>query len=115
MKIFTPMFKDDRDKIIAVAMILSSMFFLFFPALIVIFIPKEYISENTYNLAKAIFNYELFLFLISLFFMVPIIGWLVGFIVAPILALWNIIVLIIGLCAIAGNKEFKIPEIYNFI
>ena len=36
-------------------------------------------------------------------------GYPLGFIVAPILALWNIIVLIIGLCAIAGNKEFKIP------
>ena len=115
MKNFTPTFIVDKDKLITLAMLLCSMFFLFFPALIVIFIPKEYISENTYDIAKALFNFELLLFLISLLFMVPIIGWIVGFIVAPILAIWNIIVLVVALCAIAGNKEIKIPELFNFI
>jgi hypothetical protein len=115
MQVFTPVFKDDKDKVLTVAMLLSSMFFLFVPSLIVIFIPKDYISENTYNIAKAIFNYELFLFIVSLFFLVPIIGWLIGFVVAPILEIWNIIVLILALCAIAGNKEIKIPVIFNFI
>lgn len=115
MKTFTPAFKDDKDKIITLGMLICSMFFLFFPSLIVIFLPKEHMSETTYNIAKALFNFELMLFLISLLFMVPIIGWIVGFIVAPILMIWNIVVIVVALCAMAGNNEIKLPEMYQFI
>ena len=115
MKNFTPQFKDDKDRLITLAMFITSMFFIFIPALIVIFIPKDYISETTYNIAKSLFNFELLLFLISLLFIIPIIGWIVGFIIAPLLMLWNIVIVVINLCAIAGNKELKIPEYYSFI
>jgi len=115
MKSFTPQFKDDKDRLITLAMFIASMFFVFVPSLIVIFISKDYISESTYEIAKALFNFELLLFLISLLFIIPIIGWIVGFIIAPLLMLWNIIIIIINLCAFAGNKELKIPEYYRFI
>ncbi len=115
MNKFVPTFKDDRDRLITIAMFISTIFFIFFPSLIVVFIPKDYISESTYNIAKALFNFELLLFLISLLFLIPIIGWIVGFIVAPLLMILNVIIIIINLCAIAGNKELKIPEPYKFI
>ena len=115
MKRFNPVFKDDKDKIITLGIIIFSMFFYIFPPLIALFISKEYISENTYEISKTLFNFELFLFLISLFFLVPVIGWIVGFIVAPILAIWNIIIVIMNICAIAGNNQIKIPEPYKFI
>ena len=115
MRRFNPEFKDDKDRLITLAMLIASMFFVFVPSLIVIFIPKNYISETTYEVAKTLFNFELLLFLISLLFVIPIIGWIVGFIVAPILMIWNVIVIIINLCAFASNKELKIPEYYKFV
>ena len=115
MKRFNPIFKDDRDKLITLAMFITSMFFIFIPSLIVVFIPKEYISENTYSIAKTLFNFELLLFLISLLFLIPIIGWIAGFILTPVLMIFNVIIIIINLCAIAGNNELKIPEPYKFI
>ena len=115
MKQFAPAFKDDKDRLITLGMLIGSIFFIFIPALIVVFVPKDYISESTYEIAKTLFNFELFLFLISLLFMVPIIGWIVGFIVAPLLAIWNIVIIVIDLCAIAGNNPIKIPEPYKFI
>lgn len=115
MKNFMPSFKDDKDRLITLAMFIASLFFIFVPSLIVIFIPKDYISESTYEIAKTLFNFELLLFIISLFFMVPIIGWIVGFIVAPILMILNIIIIIINLSALASNAELKIPEPYKFI
>ena len=115
MKNFTQQFKDDKDRLITLDMFITSMFFVFIPSLIVIFIPKDYISESSYEIAKALFNFELLLFLISLLFIIPIIGWIAGFIVAPILMLWNVFVIIINLCAFASGKELKIPEYYKFI
>ena len=115
MKHFTPNFKDDKDRLIMLAMLLASIFLVFIPSLIVIFIPKDYISENTYEIAKTLFNFELLLFIISLLFIIPVIGWAVGFILAPVLMILNVIIIIINLCAIAGNNELKIPEPYKFI
>lgn len=112
---YSPAFKDDRDKLITLGMFVCSMFFFLFPPLIVLFIPKEYISENTYQIAKTLFNFELLLFLISLCFLVPIIGWLAAFVVAPILEIWNIVVIVMAICAIAGNNTIKLPAIFKFI
>jgi hypothetical protein len=115
MKQFDPIFKDDKDRLIALAMFILSIFAIFIPALVVIFIPKNYISENTYNIAKTLFNFELLLFLISLLFVIPVIGWIAGFILTPVLMIFNVIIIIINLCAIAGNNLIKIPEPYKFI
>ena len=115
MKKITAEFKNDTDKLITLAMIVTSIFFVFIPSLIVIFIPKEYISESTYNIAKAFFNFELLMFLIALFFMVPIIGWIIGFFVTPIMMILNVIVVVINVCALAKDSEFKIPVVYDFI
>ena len=115
MKKISPVFKNDTDKLIALAMIIFSMFFIFIPALIVIFLPKNIISDTTYALAKAFFNFELLLFLISLTFIIPVIGWLLGVILGPILIIVNIIFIIINICAMAGNNEMKVPSFFEFI
>lgn len=115
MKNFTPTFKDDKDRLITLAMFITSIFFIFIPSLIVILLPKDYISESSYEMAKSLFNFELLLFLISLLFVIPIIGWIAGFILAPVMMIINVIVIVIDLCAIAGNREVKIPEPYKFI
>lgn len=110
-----PAFKDDDDKIITVAVIITSVFFLFIPSLLVILCLKEKVSEESYRIIKSIFNFELFLFIISLFFIVPVIGWLVGTFVAPLLAIWNTIVMIIALCAVAKNREVSVPVPFEFV
>ena len=115
MKEITPVFKDDTDKLITLAMIIASAFFIFIPSLVVIFVPKKYISDSTYSIAKAFFNFELLLFLISLFFMVPIIGWLAGLFIAPVLMILNIIIVIIDICALAKGSAIKVPVFFEFI
>ena len=76
---------------------------------------KEQISEKSYNIAKAFLNFELLLFLVSLLFAVPVIGWLVGVILAPLMCIFNVIIVIIDLCAISNNTEVKIPVLFKFI
>ena len=115
MKKFVPSFKDERDKIAGVATIILSMFLCFIPALIVVLFLKEQVSEGTYEIAKAFFNFELRLFLISLIFFIPVIGWVLGFIGGPIIMIFNIVICIINLCAVAKNSEIKVPVPYEFV
>ena len=53
MKKIVPVFNDDRDKIITLAMVITSMFFIFIPALIVVLLFKEKINENSWHSAAA--------------------------------------------------------------
>jgi len=115
MKKFFPEFKDDRDRMIIVCMLVLSMFAIFLPSLIVILFLKDYVSEASYRISKALFNMELLFFLISLLFTIPIIGWIAGFIIAPILGIINIVVVILALCAIAKQTEIKIPVMFEFM
>ena len=115
MQRIIPQFKDDNDKIIVVAMIILSLFCVFIPPLIVMLCLKNYISESSYQIAKAYLNLELFLFLVSLIFIIPIIGWIVGFILCPILYIINVVIIVLNLCAISAMKELKIPVPFNFI
>ena len=110
-----PIFKDDDDRIITIAVLLTSFFFLFIPSLLAVLCLKDKLSEESQRIVKSVFNYELFLFIISLLFMIPVIGWLAGVFVAPILAIWNAIVIIIALCSIAKEKEVSIPVPYEFL
>ena len=61
MKKIMPVFKDEKDKVVAVAMIIASMFLVFIPALLVVLFGKSYVSESTYEISKAFFNFELLL------------------------------------------------------
>ena len=115
MKIITPAFNDDTDKVIAVATVLLSLCLLFIPGLLVILLLKEKISESTYQIAKAFLNFELLLFLITLLFLIPVIGWLLGVILGPVLCIFNAIIIVLVLCAIAKGGDIKIPVWYEFI
>ena len=115
MKKILPEFKDDNDKLIILAMVICSMFFVFIPSLIVILGLKNYISDSSYVIAKAFFNFELLLFLIGLLFIIPIIGWIVGFIISPIMVILNVVIVVINICAIGKNSELKIPATYEFL
>lgn len=115
MKTISPAFKDDTDKLIALTMVICSIFFIFIPSLLVIFLLKDKVSGCTMSLAKAFFNFELLLFLISLTFLIPVIGWLLGTILGPILIILNVVFVVINILAMAGNKEMKMPSWYEFI
>lgn len=115
MKNITAEFKDDKDRMITVAMFVLTLFFALIPSLVVVFIPKTYISESTYEIAKGLFNFELLLFLISLLCFIPIIGWLASVIIVPVILIWSAIVVVINLCSIAKENVAKIPEYYKFI
>ena len=115
MKNITTTFKDDKDRIITIAMFILTLFASFIPSLVVVFIPKDYISESTYEIAKTLFNFELLLFLISLLCLIPIIGWIAAPIIVPVIYVWNAIIVIINLCSIAKENVAKLPEYYKFI
>lgn len=115
IKKIMPSFKDDQDKIIVVAMIIASMFLVFVPALIVVLFLKDKLSENSYAIAKMFLNFELLLFLVSLIFAVPLIGWILGVILGPLMMILNVIICIVNLCAVAKSAEIKVPVPYEFI
>jgi uncharacterized membrane protein len=115
IKKIMPSFKDDQDKIIVVAMIIASMFLVFVPALLVVLFGKNYVSESTYEISKAFFNFELLLFLISLIFVIPVVGWILGTILGPLMMIFNVIICIINLCAVAKGAETKVPVGYEFV
>lgn len=115
MKKIMPLFKDDQDKIIVVAMIIASMFLVFVPALLVVLFLKERVSENSYSIAKMFLNFELLLFLVSLVFAVPVVGWLLGIVLAPLMMIGNIIICVVNLCAVVKGVELKVPVPYEFI
>lgn len=115
MKKIMPMFKDDKDKIITIAMVVASMFFIFIPALLVVLLLKEKISENSYQIAKMFLNFELLLFLVSLIFLVPVIGWIFGVVLGPIIMIFNVIICVLALCSTTKGTEVKVPVPYEFI
>ena len=47
--------------------------------------------------------------------MVPVIGWLIGIVLGPLLMIFNAIICIIDLCALVKGAEVKIPVPYEFI
>ena len=114
-RVIMPVFKDDQDKIIVVAMFVASLFLVFIPALIVMLFLKNQVSENSYAIAKGLLNFELLLFLISLLFFVPVIGWLLGAIAGPLMMIFNAIIVVLSLISIAKSSEVKIPAFFEFI
>ena len=115
MKKIVPAFKDDNDKIIVVAIIVTSMFLIFVPALLVVLLLKDKISESSYQIAKMFLNFELLLFLVSLIFAIPVIGWLLGLVLGPLMMIFNVIICVINLCSVAKMTEVKVPVPYEFI
>ena len=115
MKKIMPEFKDEKDKVITVAMIIASIFFSFIPALVVVFFMKDYISESSANIAKLFFNFELLLFLLALIFIIPIVGQILGFVLGPIMMIVNVILCVTNLCAVGKGTEVKLPVPYEFI
>ena len=115
MKKILPAFKDEKDKLIVVAMIITSIFFSFIPALIVAFFLKDFTSEASNSVAKMFFNFELLLFLVALIFIIPIIGPILGFILGPVLMIFNVVICVINLCAVGKGAELKVPVPYEFV
>ena len=115
MKKILPVFKDEKDRAITVTMIILSMFLFFIPSLLVVLFLKEQLSEGAYSVAKAFFNFELMLFLVSLLFVIPIIGWILAFVMTPLMMILNVVIGVLALCSLAKNTEVKIPVWYEFI
>ena len=112
MKVFVPAFKDDQEKMSLLVIVLLSLFFTCLPSLVMILFFKDKIGENIYPIIKALFNFELILFLaLLLLTFIPILGWLVNVVVL----LFNLIVILQAVFAIGKNSEIKIPSWFEFI
>ena len=70
---------------------------------------------QSYEIAKSFLNFEIFLALISLIAIIPIIGWIAGAFIIPILYIWNIIVVLLAVCAMVKKAEVNVPVPYAFI
>ncbi|MBR6098426.1 DUF4870 domain-containing protein [bacterium] len=123
MEKFVPEFKDDNDRMIMIIMIIASIFFMFVTPMVVSLALKDQISESSYNISKAFLNFEILLLIVSLIFviicMVPIIGWIVGFVLGSIVwtVIWifNVVIVLMAVFAIAQNKEVQIPVWFKFV
>ena len=110
-----PEYKDDTDKIIVIATAVCSLFVSFISPLITVLALKQYITTQSYEIAKAFLNFELFLALISLIAIVPVLGWIIGVFLIPILYIWNVIVVVLAVCSMVKKTEISVPVPYAFI
>lgn len=108
-------FRNDSDRGILILTFILSMGLMFIPPLLTFFLAKEYLSESAMQTVKSLFNFELLLFLIGLISIIPIIGWLLSIILIPLIAIYNIIIIVINMCSMAKNNEVKIPVMYEFL
>ena len=115
MKKFATEFKDDNDKLILIFTLITSYFLFCLPAFIVIVGLKKYISDSTYNIIKAVFNFELLLLLVCLTCLIPFIGWILGIFITPIIFILNIIIVTINIVAIAKKSNLQIPVWFEFL
>lgn len=76
---------------------------------------KKFVSEQSYLITKAFLNFEILLLLISLFFIIPVIGWAAGLFFGPILYIWNFIVVLFAVCSLVKKSEVSVPVFYEFI
>ena len=114
MKII-PEYKDDTDKIITIVTAICTLFFSFIAPLVTVVLLKNYITSQSYEIAKAFLNLEIFLALISLIAIIPIFGWIVGIFLIPILYIFNIVVVLLAVCAMVKKAEVSVPVPYAFI
>ena len=114
MKI-VPEYKDDTDKIIVISTAVCSLFVSFIAPLVTVLAFKKYITAQSYEITKAFLNYELFLALISLIAIIPILGWIIGAFLIPILYIWNVIVVVLAVCSLVKKTEVSVPVPYAFI
>ncbi|MBE7703180.1 MAG: hypothetical protein E7Z89_03920 [Cyanobacteria bacterium SIG28] len=115
MKKIQPTFNDDRDKMFAVATVILSIFLFFVPSLVVVLLFREQVSDSTYQICKSFLNLEILLLIISFLFVIPIIGWLLGVVLGPLLVCFNALICLINLFAIAKQEVVRIPVPYEFI
>ena len=55
------------------------------------------------------------LFLVALIFIIPVIGPILGFVLAPIMMILNVVICVINLCAVGKGSEIKLPVPYKFL
>ena len=114
MKIM-PEYKDDTDKIITIITAVCTVFCSFIAPLITVLLLKQYLSSQSYEIAKAFLNFEIFLALISLIAIIPIVGWIAGMFIIPILYIWNVLVVVLAVCSMVKKTEVNVPIPYAFI
>ena len=115
MKKFVVEFKDDTDKLILILVLLGSFFAFCLPAFIAVLFLKKYLSDGTYNVCKAFFNFELLRLLVTLAFAIPVIGWILGSIFGIVVVIFNIVIIAMDLVALAQKKELIVPVLFEFL
>ncbi len=115
MKRYKVEFKNDNDKLIFILVLLGSLFAFCLPAFIAIMFCKKYLSEGTYDVCKGLFNFELLILLITIAFTVPVIGWILGWIFGTAIVIFNIVIVVVNIVALAQKTEFMVPVLFEFL
>jgi len=123
MREFTVEFKDDNEKIIIIGAILGAIILSFISPLVVFFFLRDKIGEKSYELIKALLNFELLLFIICIVFfiigLIPVIGWIIaaflGGLVGTVLFIYNAVILLFAVFSITDKKVAKLPVPYEFV
>ncbi len=115
METIMPVFKNEEDKTIVILTLVLAIFLGFLAPLIVMLFFKEKLSENSFSIVKTLLNFELMLLLFCIIFMIPIVGWLIATIGAPVVAIINLIFPIMALVAVINQQAVKFPVLFKFV
>ena len=115
METLTPAFQTEEEKYIMIAMLVCCLFLGFLSPLIIMIVAKEKLSESSLQMLKAFLNFELFLLILIVVTLIPIIGWILSFILCPVIFVCGLLFPIWGLVATANNQAFKVPVLFKFV
>ena len=115
METFTPVFNTEEEKYIMIAMLVCCLFIGFLSPLIIMIVAKEKLSDLSLQILKAFLNFELFMLILLVVTLIPIIGWILSFILCPVIFVCGILFPVWGLIAAANNQAFKLPVLFKFV
>ena len=115
MEVISPEFKDENEKntmtLLAVLTILTAIV----APLVVFFAMKENLSPAANAVTKALLNFEILMTILTIICMIPIIGWMAAFLLAPFITIAHLIVTIVATLCLVNNQPVKVWAPVKFI
>ena len=116
METITPSFNSEEDKNIVLLSIILSAIISFIAPLIVMLCFNDKLSEKAQEINKGFLNLSLIVFLAGVILgAIPIIGWILLFILSPLVLIAYVIIAVMACASILNNKQVKIPVLYKLI
>jgi len=115
MEVILPDYKDVDEKNTVMLVALLTILTTIIAPLITFFAMKDYLSPAANAIIKALLNFEILMVILSIVCMIPIIGWLIAFLLVPCIIIVHYAVTIVATLCIINNQPVKIWAPVKFI